>query len=192
MVRTRSYDENSVLSGAMHAFRRRGYQAVSIRDLEEATGLKAGSIYNSFGDKAGLFDAAFVHYNHVVLKGRLERYAPVEAGLRGLQALFLSLLSEPNSEAFGCLITNAAVEFGGETQPHRRVDEGLQVLIQAFAKQLEATRSSGGLRSGVEPSSAAVKLLALYQGVLVLVRAGHDKPTLEQLIIQEFKDLEKK
>ena len=75
MGRTRSYDEDAVLRGAMHAFRRKGYQAVSIRDLEEATGLKAGSIYNSFGDKAGLFDAAFAHYNQAVLQKRIDRYA---------------------------------------------------------------------------------------------------------------------
>src|SRR5260370_24243450 len=99
MGRTRSYDEETVLSGAMHAFRRKGYEAASIRDLEEATGLKAGSIYNSFGDKAGLFDAAFAHYNRVVLGGRIARYAPAVAGLGRLRDLFLSLLLQPNGRA---------------------------------------------------------------------------------------------
>jgi AcrR family transcriptional regulator len=32
--------------------------AVSIKDLEEVAGLKSGSIYNRFGDKAGIFSAA--------------------------------------------------------------------------------------------------------------------------------------
>ena len=191
MGRNRSYDESSVLSGAMDAFRRKGYQAVSIRDLEEATGLKGGSIYNSSGDKAGLFDAAFAHYNRVVLRGWIDRYASAKAGLQGLQDLFLSLLHEPNDETFGCLITNVAVEFGDGTRTHRGVEEGLGILTQTFAERLEAARDDGGLHAGVEPQSAAVKLLALYQGVLVLVRAGHDKPTLETLIINEFKSLEK-
>jgi TetR/AcrR family transcriptional repressor of nem operon len=191
MGRTRSYDEETVLSGAMHAFRRKGYEAASIRDLEEATGLKGGSIYNSFGDKAGLFDAAFAHYNRVVLGGRIARYAPAEAGLGGLRALFLSLLREPNGEAFGCLITNSAVEFGCEARPHRYVAEGLEALRRAFAERLEAARRGGKLRSRLRPAQAALKLLALYQGVLVLVRAGHDKSALERLIIEEFKDMEK-
>ena len=34
MVRTRSYDETQVLTGAMHAFRRKGYYGVSIPELE--------------------------------------------------------------------------------------------------------------------------------------------------------------
>src|SRR5579862_578601 len=113
MGRNRSYDEDAVLRGAMHVFRRKGYQAVSVRDLEAATGLKSGSIYNSFGDKAGLFDAAFAHYNEAVLKRRIDKFAPAERGLSGLRKLFLTLIQEPDGGSFGCLITNTVVELGG-------------------------------------------------------------------------------
>jgi AcrR family transcriptional regulator len=174
----------------MHAFRHKGYQAVSIRDLEDATGLKAGSIYNSFGDKAGLFDAAFAHYNRMVLAGRIDRFAPAQAALVGLRALFVSLLYEPDGEAFGCLITNEAVELGGAAPPHRCVEEGLHLLTRTFADRLDSAERAGDLRAGVAPQSAAVKLLALYQGVLVLIRAGHDKAPLERLINDEFDELE--
>jgi TetR/AcrR family transcriptional regulator, transcriptional repressor for nem operon len=188
--RTRSYDEDAVLAGAMHAFRRKGFQAVSIRDLEEATGLKLGSIYNSFGDKAGLFEAAFAHYNRTVLQTRIARYAAAEAGLGGLRELFLSLLREPNHESFGCLITNIAVELGGAASGHRCVKEGLSTLHSTFAERLEAARAAGALHPRIAPKRAAVKLLALYQGVLVLLRGGYDKAALKRLIIDEFADLE--
>ena len=59
MGRPRQYDEETVLAGAMHAFRERGYAGASIKDLEQATGLTAGSIYHGYRDKAGLFAAAF-------------------------------------------------------------------------------------------------------------------------------------
>jgi AcrR family transcriptional regulator len=186
MGRNRSYDEDAALNGAMHAFRRSGYQAASIRDLEEATGLKAGSIYNSFGDKAGLFDAAFEHYNRTVLLGRIGKYAPREAGLDGLRDLFLSLLSEPRGEAFGCLITNTAVELGGEPPIHRRVEEGLRILMRTFVERVAVAQGADE-----KAHRTSLKLLALYQGILVLVRAGHDKTALQQLIDDEFDDLEK-
>lgn len=192
MGRSRSYDEEAVLTDAMHAFRRSGYRALSIRDLERATGLKAGSIYNSFGDKAGLFDAAFAHYNRSVLRRRMERYAPVDAGLDGLRDLFLSLLREPNGETFGCLITNVAVELGGDAGPHPLVAEGLGILTDTFADRLAVLQRAGAVRAEVEPQATAVKLLALYQGVLVLVRAMHDIAALERLIIDEFNALEER
>lgn len=190
MGRSRSYDEEAVLSGAMHAFRRKGYQGVSVRDLEDATGLKMGSIYNSFGDKAGLFDAAFAHYNQVVLQRRIERHAPPAARLRGLRDLFVSLLREPGGTSLGCLITNSAVEFGGGDSSHHCIREGLGVLSDTFADRLSIARRDGALRNRVDPAAASVKLLALYQGVLVLMRAGHDKAALKRMIIEEFNDLE--
>lgn len=190
MGRTRSYDEQHVLRGAMHAFRRKGYQAVSIRDLETATGLKAGSIYNSFGDKAALFDAAFKHYNDAVLRYRIERYAPSHAGIQGLRNLFLSLLHEPRGESFGCLITNSAIEFGGESGSHPGVEEGFRILSDAFVERLTAARRAGRTPRQLNTVRVATRLLALYQGVLVLVRSGYDKTVLEKMITTEFKALE--
>lgn len=191
MGRTRAYDEDTVLTGAMEAFRRKGYVALSIRDLEEATGLKAGSIYNSFGDKAGLFSAAFAHYNRVVLRRRIAEHADAKAGLAGLRTLFLSLLHEPNDGSFGCLITNAAIEFGGHDSPPSGVKEGLQILSETLAERLASASSTGALRAGTDPVLAAMGLAALYQGILVLVRAGQEKALLEKLINGEFNNLER-
>lgn len=174
----------------MHAFRRKGYHAVSIKDLEEATGLKGGSIYNSFGDKAGLFEAAFAHYNQGVLCRRIADHAPEANGIRGLRKLFLSLLHEPNGETFGCLITNSAVEFGGGAPTPTGVGEGLRILSDAFADRLEEAHRAGRLRADLDPAIAASKLLALYQGILVLVRAGAEKATLETLINDEFDNMD--
>src|SRR5258705_12579906 len=125
MARTREYDPLSVLTGAMRAFRRHGYGGASIRHLETATGLSAGSIYNSFGDKAGLFDAAFAHYNEAVLQSRIDSFAEPKRGLRGLRDLFLSLLREPDGGRLGCLITNSAIVFGAQRKPHPQVEQGL-------------------------------------------------------------------
>jgi AcrR family transcriptional regulator len=190
MARPRSYDEEAVLVAAMHAFRRKGYAAVSIRDLEQATGLKGGSIYNSYGDKAGLFAAAFDHYNQSVLGRRIAEHAAEEAGLDGLRALFLSLLHEPGGGTFGCLITNSAIEFGGGADAPHGVSDGLRTLHGTFLARLRSARASGALRPGVDPVIGATKLLALYQGVLVLVRAGHARKSLKQLIDDEFDSLE--
>ena len=190
MSRPRSYDPSSVLKGAMHAFRRDGYQRASIKDLEDATGLKAGSIYNSFGDKAGLFDAAFEHYNEAVLAGRIDRFAPAAAGIAGLRALFTSLMQEPNGESHGCLITNSAVELDRDEPAYRHVHAGMDMLFKVFRDRLQTAQRDGSLRGGTDPVLAAMKLLALYQGLLVLVRASQDKSTLKRLVAAEFHELE--
>lgn len=190
MARPRSFDEPTVLAGAMHAFRRVGFAAVSIRDLEQATGLSAGSIYNAYGGKSGLFEAAFSHYLEAVLLGRITRFADPASGLAGVRRLFLSLLEEPRGENFGCLITNSAIEFGADAEAgSRAVNAGFEILRKALLDRLTATHRSGGLGDGIKPAIAAVKLVALYQGVLVLVRSGYDKRSLRAALNLEFDTL---
>jgi TetR/AcrR family transcriptional repressor of nem operon len=140
--------------------------------------------------KPVFFNAAFAHYNRTVLQHRLSHHAPAEASLQGLRELFLSLLKEPNDESYGCLITNSAVELGSEDGPHTGVGEGMRILAAAFAERLDAARGAGFLRGTSDPREGALKLLALYQGILVLVRAGCDKAGLERLILNEFDNLE--
>ncbi|NEJ69314.1 TetR family transcriptional regulator [Rhizobium phaseoli] len=190
MGRAREFDEEAVLKGAMHIFRKHGYQGASIRDLEEATGLKGGSIYHAFGDKAGLFDAAFGHYNRAVLEGRIERFAPPGSGVKGLRELFLSLLHEPDDGSLGCLITNTAVEFGGGVKSHPRVEAALDLLRTTFRLRLTEQSTLARDADGARAASTAIRLLAFYQGLLVLIRGGEDKAGLRQAIEDEFNQLE--
>ena len=186
MGRRRGYDEDAVLSGVAHAFRRGGYTGASVRDLEAATSLSAGSLYHAYGGKAELFDAAFRHYNATVLRARIDRYAPPGSGPEGLRELFRSLLHEPDGRRSGCLITNTAVEFGSDAV-HPQVSEGFAVLERTFADRLRT--SVGKTWSEQQLRSAATRLLALYQGVLVLVRGGHDLVAVEAMVVAEFDDL---
>jgi TetR/AcrR family transcriptional repressor of nem operon len=192
MVRSRSFDQNEVLTRAMHAFRRQGYSGLSIPQLEAATGLSSGSIYNSFGDKRGIFRAAFEHYLHAVLDRRISQFAKPEHGLSGLRQLFLSLLREPNGETFGCLITNAAIELGADQHViDDAVLRGFRILERVFVERLVAAKLSDALGKDIDPNARAVGLLALYQGVLVLVRGGHDLKTIRRAINHEFDNLER-
>jgi len=183
MGRRRGYDAAAVLTGAMHAFRRTGYEQVSVRDLERATSLSAGSLYHAFGGKKGLFDAAFAHYNVAVLRARIEQYAPAGSGVDGLEKLFSTLLEEPDGQRLGCLITNTAVEFGAEAV-HPGVRTGLAILEETFADRLGAL--FGAAWPDQEIAARATRLLALYQGVLVLVRGGHDLQGVRDMIASEF------
>lgn len=191
MARSRSYDEDAVLSAAMHAFRREGYSRISIPQLEAATGLSSGSIYNSFGDKRGVFLAAFEHYLHAVLERRIAEFATPESGLAGLRRLFLTLLREPDGETFGCLITNSAIEFRADQEVTvSAVLRGFGILERLFTDRLAAAASLGRLPKKPDLKAGAVRLLALYQGVLVLVRGGYDLKAIRRAINQEFDHLE--
>lgn len=168
MARPRSFDSDMVLSAAMHRFRRMGYERVSIKDLEEATGLTSGSLYNSFGSKDGLFRAALDHYVETVVRGRIRAFAGAAATLDDLEQLFLSLWEMPQADGFGCLVTNSAVEFGPNAPAFAadKVAEGLAIAGEGIRSVL--VRELGGEEGGRE----AAQLALVYHGILVLARAG--------------------
>ncbi|WP_371030750.1 TetR/AcrR family transcriptional regulator [Pseudoclavibacter sp. JSM 162008] len=62
MARTKNFEQDDAVRGARTLFWRQGYDSASTSDIEAATGLSRSSIYNTFGSKRGLFDAAVQSY----------------------------------------------------------------------------------------------------------------------------------
>ncbi|MFD7506866.1 TetR/AcrR family transcriptional regulator [Streptomyces sp. NPDC059850] len=60
--RPRTFDLEAVLEAAMLLFWEQGYEATSLAQLREATGLSSASLYGAFGSKEGLFEQAVQHY----------------------------------------------------------------------------------------------------------------------------------
>ena len=62
MARPPEFDRSEALVAALHLFWDRGFERTSVRDLTEAMGISAPSLYNSFGGKKELFDEAVAAY----------------------------------------------------------------------------------------------------------------------------------
>ncbi|MFE6163514.1 TetR/AcrR family transcriptional regulator [Streptomyces sp. NPDC056486] len=60
--RPRIFDMEAVLEAAMLLFWEQGYEATSLAQLRETTGLSSASLYGAFGSKEGLFEKAVEHY----------------------------------------------------------------------------------------------------------------------------------
>ena len=163
MPRPRAFDETVVLTDAMMGFRRHGFAGLSVKDLERATGISAGSLYNAYGDKGGLYRAAFEHYFAVVIEPRWGAAATLE----DLERVLLGLFEMPMADGHGCLVTNAAIEFGAAPSlASDFVARGLGRLGSVIQAVLR--REIGATAAGL----AARRLVLIAQGILVLSRAG--------------------
>lgn len=85
MARPREFDEDKALDAAMHVFWEKGFEAASLSDLTARMGIQRPSIYATFGDKKGLFEAALRKYTsshaaHVRLS--LQKHASVREAFR--------------------------------------------------------------------------------------------------------------
>ena len=73
-MRTKDFEPDEVADAAMQVFWRRGYAATSVQDLVDGTGLGRGSLYNAFGSKQGLYEAALRRY-HALTAANLDLLA---------------------------------------------------------------------------------------------------------------------
>jgi TetR/AcrR family transcriptional repressor of nem operon len=184
MARPRAFDEDDVLTAAMHAFRRQGYSNISVVQLEAATGLRTSSLYHAFGDKAGLFQRALDHYVTNFVAPRLDAYAGADATLDDLQELFLTLFRPPLDDGYGCLVVNSAAEFGsGDSIASHGVRVGLDLVHRHLEDVIRREIGSAAV------SSTAARLSVIYQGLLVLSRAGRLTLAHEVAVRDEFDTL---
>ncbi|MDN3241269.1 TetR/AcrR family transcriptional regulator [Glycomyces tritici] len=141
MGRTQTFDTGEVVRAARGVFWKHGYEAASIPALETATGLRRSSIYNAFGSKRGLFDAAVASYLDEIVRPRLE---PLKAELPAPNAILDYLhglrtgLERAGSftSANGCLLINTA---GAPIADDATVRE----TVAAYRAELRAAIGSG-------------------------------------------------
>ncbi|OKH17284.1 TetR/AcrR family transcriptional regulator [[Limnothrix rosea] IAM M-220] len=63
-----TFKREVVLDKAMALFWEKGYPATGLTELLECMGIKRQSLYNTFGNKHGLFLEAIAHYSSTIVK----------------------------------------------------------------------------------------------------------------------------
>src|SRR5579859_2732118 len=87
--RPRAFDEQAVIHAARDIFAERGPELTSIVDLEQRTGLDRSSLYNTFGSKQGVFEAALRSYLDEGIEPWLTSLRQPTAGLDTVVAFFI-------------------------------------------------------------------------------------------------------
>lgn len=183
----KQFDVDKVLDKAMQAFWARGYEATSMQDLVECTGINRGSLYATYGDKRSLFLAALRMYDETVRQKMLTeleaRCAPREA-IRGLFLAF-SEQASPKDCNRGCFLTNTALELAAHDGEARHIVAEAQTQIEAFfARMIRRGQESGDIARHMDPSRTASGFLASLAGLVVLIRS-RPEPKLLQAVVDD-------
>ncbi|WP_334121579.1 TetR/AcrR family transcriptional regulator [Glutamicibacter sp.] len=141
MARTLAFDSTAVIKKARSLFWAKGFEAASIPELEAATGLSRSSIYNSFGSKRGLFDAAVQSYLNEIVRPRLQPLTTENVDSDALIEYFdglISIFSQPDAlpTSNGCMLINTA------SSP-LSTDSHVSAVVQAYREELESAFSRG-------------------------------------------------
>ena len=184
MARPREFDEGAVLDAAVLCFWSRGYEATSVRDLVEKTGITAASLYNAFGDKRAIYERALEHYVEERLADRIRRFdalAPRDA----IAAFFDEIVKRSlgDRDRKGCMLVNAALDVAPHDPGCRKIVAEVLAEIEAFfLARVTAGQADGTIIRSLPATTLSQHLLGLLMGIRILARVRPEQGLLEGVV----------
>lgn len=167
MSRPLEFERGETRNQALRLFWRKGYQATSVADLVDGTGLSRSSLYAAFGDKPALFAECLDVFADRTL-AFLQSAPPEEPPLATLRRFFEFGLTHGDEGSWGCLLVNTSLELAA-------ADPLLSARASGHLRRVEAGFEAALLRCGCASDQAAGLagvLMLLLQGLRVSTRRG--------------------
>jgi TetR/AcrR family transcriptional regulator, transcriptional repressor for nem operon len=193
MARPREFDADSALERAMDVFWSKGYEATSLDDLCEVTGLSRSSLYATFGSKRNLLLRSvdrYVEQRTPSLAAVLAEPLPIYEAFAALARRFIDeIVAGPGRR--GCFLGNCAAELPrSDRAALARVRRGLASTEATFRAALERAAARGELPSGVDVDALARFLTAGFQGLRLVGKVNPDRAVLEDIAMTMLRCLE--
>jgi len=184
MARPREFDPSTALDQAMQLFWSKGYEATSLDDLCDATGLSRSSLYAAYGDKRALLLRSLRHYmdrGSARIGKALSRPVPIREALADLLAEFIDAI-EAGPGRRGCFIGNCAAELARhDREAMASVRAALERNRGYFQAALKAAQDRGEISAKADIAALARFLTASIQGLRLVGKADPDRAALEDV-----------
>ncbi|OSJ26642.1 TetR family transcriptional regulator [Bradyrhizobium japonicum] len=181
MARPREFDEDTVLEAATQRFWTNGYEATSMRDLADHTGMTTPSLYNAFGDKRAIYHLVLDRYARRALESCSTIFGGDDPPLRALERYFNDLIEEVLADALqkGCFVVNTALEVAPHDADFRDLVTNVFDRIEKYLRDCIASgQSDGTIRTKLPAADLARLFLSATLGIRVLARTSSERELL--------------
>ncbi len=182
MPRDKQFNREEVIEKAMLLFWKQGYHDTSVQDLVEHLGINRGSLYDTFGGKRRVFEAAFERYR-LFAESRLREFLREHEEVKPtLRTLFRNIIDGDCADADrkGCLIANSTTEMLPDDAELREViarhGDTMEKLFRDF---LNRGAKAGRISKDKDVKSIAGVLFTFMQGLRVV---GKTRPPKRKLL----------
>lgn len=173
--RPRTFDRDQAVRDAMELFIARGYDGVSLEDLQKAMGnISPPSFYAAFGSKDALFREVVSLYRQTMGEKVMQPLAasPVRDGIEGMMRAAVDLFRS-NETAPGCLIVLGAVNSTRTSKDaHELLTEARTEGNEMIRQRLLRAVDEGELPKGLPIAEIAGFYTTFMQGMAVRARDG--------------------
>ncbi len=180
MPRVEIFNRDEVLEKVVALFHSKGYNATSMQDLVNVTGLNRSSFYNSFGSKKELYQESLRFYkqkaNKYVQKALIHTSEPLDA----IRKIFATNPEDSNN---GCLLGNCTTEMANQDQEIKGFLQNNQHTMQELFEELVARgQSSGSINTKKSAKEYAAYLFTALQGLRVTGILLNEQQEFESIV----------
>ena len=184
MARPREFDVDTALERAMDMLWSKGYEATSLDDLCEATGLSRSSLYATFGNKRNLLLRSverYVERRSPSIAAILARPVPVHDAFAALLQDFIDRIVAGSGRR-GCFLGNCAAELPrGDRAALAQVSQGIAHMEAIFRDALARAKTRGELQSKTDVDALARFLTAGIQGLRLIGKVNPNRAVLNDI-----------
>ena len=190
MPRVESFDRDVVLQNAMQVFWANGFNATSMQQLVDATGLNRSSLYNSFGDKMELYRAALKEYAGDTQQQIQCAIGKAENPLAAIRAVFENFLPEIMNDSKGCMGMSCKSEMSGDLSIKNFLENNQEQTLTLFEKLVANGQSSRVINKNQDARDYAWHIYNSFQGYRMTGILVKDEMILKSIINNSLKILE--
>ena len=185
MARQKEFEKEEVLEKAMDTFWRFGFEGTSMQSLVKNMGINRSSLYETFGDKRSLFEAAITHYEKTRMQGMVDCLQEIGASKSAIAKVFNSLIDQSVSDEDrrGCFLTNTAIELS----PHdpsvaKKIATDMKIVEKAFYQVLANAQAKGEIPLEKDLNQIAQYLTSSFQGIRVMAKINQEPEFLKNIV----------
>lgn len=179
MPRPKSFEREIALDAALGVFREHGFEGTSAEMLVEAMKIGRQSLYDTFGDKWRLYQAALERYCQTEGQAHIAALRAPSRAYDGLCAMVERVVADAHQ---ACLGVGSTCEFGQSKAELNTIKVSADhVLRAAITERVRAAQSDGDVAVDLQPDEVVDFLYAAFAGMRVAARGGAAPSQLDAL-----------
>ncbi|HET6226940.1 MAG TPA: TetR/AcrR family transcriptional regulator [Bacteroidia bacterium] len=190
--------KNYIVEKSAPIFNIKGYNATSLSDIMEATGLTKGAIYGNFENKDEVAIAAYKHNLDELIGKLIVAMRDKKTAIDKLIAFteYYRTNWKAIFERGGCIIQNAAIE-ADDNAPYlkKHVQQSIKDWAKGFTRIIEAGQQEGTIKKKIDAEAAAYEMIITLEGAIMLGKIMNNQQLLfkglDKIVTFIYTELEK-
>ena len=157
--------KRKIVESAISLFQEHGYEKTTIADISEVTGFSVGSIYNFFGNKAGILCDLTLEIFLKSVRNNFYNLDVIDDPKKIITNYYMSICVE--LEKYGWEIASVGIDATSQEYFHGGQQMYWDFSMQPLIEFLQKVDESGRWKLTESPGKAAEAIQMMYMGVWV-------------------------